>query len=583
MGNIETLKRQNSTGTYDMDDISYHYDGAAPSWKNQLLYVDDSKAAALSTKDIDDQSAGNYAYDAIGNLIQDNAEEIQTIAWTVYGKIKSITRTGASTKPNLEFEYNTTGQRVIKRILPNNGDKPVTTFYLRDASGNIMATYKQYLKIIDIPTQAAEERLAVEEWNMYGSSRLGVLSKEELIASRVGVWNGSTFVPGNPATYTINSLPTTDIFDEQVGYKTYELSNHLGNVLATITDRKVPNVSGTSFTYYNPQITTITDYYPFGMQIEERSWVASSAKYRYGFNGKEMDNEVSGDGNSLDFGARIYDSRLGRWLSLDPLMAKYPDLSAFCFTSNSPITFKDMDGRDIIIYYRDENGDRQPFKYKPGIKPIDNKFVKRAVYALDELVKVNQNFDGNTERATPSIIVGSLASNKTLTVSIVETEENSITDFDYTINKLTGIADGVISNTLKVEFNPGRGLFLLDNSIPRKKIDGDNDYISAVTILGHELKHIWDALTNPALSHMNSMAKLKDFDDKREVTAITETEWDVATFRNEGIRNNHKGESFNYVYLPQNRPSSSSTFSVGNITDKKEIIFESSSTPSLFE
>jgi len=42
--------------------------------------------------------------------------------------------------------------------MANNGDKPITTFYLRDASGNIMATYKQYLKIIDIPTQAAEER-----------------------------------------------------------------------------------------------------------------------------------------------------------------------------------------------------------------------------------------------------------------------------------------------------------------------------------------------------------------------------------------------------------------------------------------
>jgi len=345
MGNIETLKRQNSTGTYDMDDISYHYDGAAPSWKNQLLYVDDSKAAALSTKDIDDQSAGNYAYDAIGNLIQDNAEEIQTIAWTVYGKIKSITRTGASTKPNLEFEYNTTGQRVIKRILPNNGDKPVTTFYLRDASGNIMATYKQYLKIIDIPTQAAEERLAVEEWNMYGSSRLGVLSKEELIASRIGVWNGSAFVPNNPATYTINTLPTTDIFDEQVGYKTYELSNHLGNVLATITDRKVPDIDmpTSTYNYYNPQITTITDYYPFGMPIPDKQWNASTG-YRFGFNGQEKDNEVSGDGNSLDFGARIYDSRLGRFLSVDNYANHFSSYSSFLYAANNPLFFIDKGG-----------------------------------------------------------------------------------------------------------------------------------------------------------------------------------------------------------------------------------------------
>lgn len=36
----------------------------------------------------------------------------------------------------------------------------------------------------------------------------------------------------------------------------------------------------------------------------------------------EKDNEVKGSGNSLDFGARIYDSRLGKWLSTDPLQTK---------------------------------------------------------------------------------------------------------------------------------------------------------------------------------------------------------------------------------------------------------------------
>jgi RHS repeat-associated protein len=42
-------------------------------------------------------------------------------------------------------------------------------------------------------------------------------------------------------------------------------------------------------------------------------------KYRFGFNGKENDNEIKGEGNSLDFGGRIYNNGLGKWLSLDPL------------------------------------------------------------------------------------------------------------------------------------------------------------------------------------------------------------------------------------------------------------------------
>jgi RHS repeat-associated protein len=71
--------------------------------------------------------------------------------------------------------------------------------------------------------------------------------------------------------------------------------------------------------------------------------------YRFAFNGMERDDEVKGSGNSYDFGARMYDSRLGRWLSLDPLMKKYPNESPYDFCLNSPLAFKDADGRDAIL------------------------------------------------------------------------------------------------------------------------------------------------------------------------------------------------------------------------------------------
>jgi len=84
----------------------------------------------------------------------------------------------------------------------------------------------------------------------------------------------------------------------------------------------------------------------FGMVMPERSF--SNEKYRYGFNGKENDNEVKGVGNSVDFGARIYDSRLGRWFSVDPLAAKYPSLAPYNFCANNPIVNIDPDGREIF-------------------------------------------------------------------------------------------------------------------------------------------------------------------------------------------------------------------------------------------
>ncbi|MFT6747345.1 MAG: RHS repeat-associated protein [Glaciecola sp.] len=67
--------------------------------------------------------------------------------------------------------------------------------------------------------------------------------------------------------------------------------------------------------------------------------------YRYGFNGMEKDTELKSGNDDYDFGARLYDSRLGRFKSVDPLSDNYPHMSPYCYAANSP------------IYYIDENGE----------------------------------------------------------------------------------------------------------------------------------------------------------------------------------------------------------------------------------
>jgi RHS repeat-associated protein len=71
--------------------------------------------------------------------------------------------------------------------------------------------------------------------------------------------------------------------------------------------------------------------------------------YSFGFNGKEKVNEVYGEGNAYDFGARIHDPRIGRWQAIDPMAMKYPQLSPYCYVNNCPILYTDPDGRDIVI------------------------------------------------------------------------------------------------------------------------------------------------------------------------------------------------------------------------------------------
>ena len=75
----------------------------------------------------------------------------------------------------------------------------------------------------------------------------------------------------------------------------------------------------------------------------------NSGDYRYGFNGMEKDDEIKNlGGTSLDFGSRVYDPRLGRWLSLDPLQAKLPYLTPYNFVANNPIRFIDVDGQFLL-------------------------------------------------------------------------------------------------------------------------------------------------------------------------------------------------------------------------------------------
>ena len=71
----------------------------------------------------------------------------------------------------------------------------------------------------------------------------------------------------------------------------------------------------------------------------------SSDSYRYGFNGMPKDDEVKGEGNSLDFGARIYDSRVARWLSVDSWDYKYAWQTPYAYYANSPIAQIDYLGK----------------------------------------------------------------------------------------------------------------------------------------------------------------------------------------------------------------------------------------------
>ena len=262
----------------------------------------------------------NYDYDNIGNLIKDAKEGITQISWTVYGKIETISKAGNTT---IQYSYDAAGNRINKTV--NQAGNTNTTVYVRDAQGNTLSVYEQNSTL-------NSGHFTQSELHLYGSSRLGIynLNKDLTLTPPANTNLGS----GNSGGF--------GIFERNK--KFFELSNHLGNVLVTVSDEKIGidlNNDGI-IDYYTAGVVSAGDYYPFGMGMPGRKYDAGS--YRYGFNGKENDNEVKGEGNQIDYGMRVYDPRLGRFLSVDPLAHKFPWQSPYCAMDNNPVNKIDPTG-----------------------------------------------------------------------------------------------------------------------------------------------------------------------------------------------------------------------------------------------
>ncbi|RXK86142.1 scabin-related ADP-ribosyltransferase [Filimonas effusa] len=323
-GNISSYLRNGSTSAgkpQEMDRLAYYYNPG----NNQLNYIHDTVPENNYTEDIDAQSMNNYTYDAIGNMTRDIKSGITDIQWNVYGKISHIVKSDNTT---IDYAYDASGNRIRKTVGSH------TTCYVRDAQGNVMSVYEAG------NTALNNGNLTQTELHMYGSSRLGI------IKATLDAVNG-TATSAPPVSMPLLSTGNSYIFTR--GYKFFELSNHLGNVLATVSDRKIPvSSNGTSIDYYNADIVSAQDYYPGGMQMLGRIY-SNGVGYKYGFAGKEKDNEIKGEGNSYNFDARMYDPRVVRWFSTDA--KEKPHLSPYNFVQNNFPNKIDPDGNDDIHFH----------------------------------------------------------------------------------------------------------------------------------------------------------------------------------------------------------------------------------------
>ncbi|MGH2667499.1 pre-toxin TG domain-containing protein, partial [Flavobacterium sp.] len=171
---------------------------------------------------------------------------------------------------------------------------------------------------------------------------------------------GSVYTLDSDNDGTRNYLDTTnglftEVRDMEVknylsltGDKRYELANHLGNVLVVANDKLIPGLDQKSLlTHFNADVLSYSDYDPFGMLVPNRHAVFGN--YRYGFQGQEKDDELKGEGNSLNYELRMLDTRVGRFFTVDPYTAKYPWYTPYQFAGNKVIQFVELEGGEEAI------------------------------------------------------------------------------------------------------------------------------------------------------------------------------------------------------------------------------------------
>jgi len=131
------------------------------------------------------------------------------------------------------------------------------------------------------------------------------------------------------------------------GKRHYELSNHLGNVQVVISDKRVSICDEyLAVERFEAEVLSAVDYYPFGKILVDRQWYANNDSNALvnGFGGMRYDHEINGHGRKVDYGARILDVDLGRWMSVDPFVKKFPSESPYQFAGCSPFQYIDIGG-----------------------------------------------------------------------------------------------------------------------------------------------------------------------------------------------------------------------------------------------
>ncbi len=260
------------------------------------------------------------------------------------------------------------------------------------------------------------------EWVIYGNAAQGRIAEGK---------------PSNISRPASEGTPITEpeeTFTRILDEKYYELKDHLGNARVVVSDMKQPTTES-GLAPYSAMLTSYANYYPFGMVQPDRSW--QGGQWRYGFNGKEMDNEWSGEGNVYDYGARMYDGRIARWTTVDPDEASYPSSGSYIFSRNAPTSLVDPDGKKVQMTFDKKNGTISIVDLDQYDAALPTITVSASDYKIGGIRDANGNLVKNQRLVIEGVFTGGHSSvDGTVTTDPSKPNELALPDGRYSLLEL---------------------------------------------------------------------------------------------------------------------------------------------------
>ncbi|WP_447768541.1 DUF6443 domain-containing protein [Sphingobacterium faecium] len=247
------------------------------------------------------------------------------------GNIDSLRRTSGSKTWSNNFKYTYSGHKLSK--VTDAATPSRTNSFAYDVNGNATTNTRLGITKIEYNFLNLPVRLIKGvDTLMYKYDGLGQKLTKKLGVAKTDYVNGIQYKNGS-----IEFIQTEEgriLFSGSSYIYEYFLQDHLGNTRAVVD--------------HNGTIKQIQDYYPFGMEMNQGN-ALNTASNLYKYNGKEKQVEMGLD--QLDFGARFYDSELGRFTGVDPIAQKFPHVTVYNYAENRPISGIDLWG----LQYLDHN------------------------------------------------------------------------------------------------------------------------------------------------------------------------------------------------------------------------------------